>query len=269
MRPAAARRPIISMMSTELALYRITGGRCEYSEELVSGGPEALEARNLQPSYEGKLFRVRYELRGAGPRPQRLWVGSTGQIDAGRIHAGPPDGYALLGLRGNPFVLERYAPRGEPWEGVAAEHWLERGHSAPPPPSAGLLVQLLGVKGAGKSSHLARWRSEQPGPYAYYPREYLGRWHRPPLGPICYWDEACRIPALLLGPALLEARRQRATVCVGTHRDLGPAARAAGLQVQTIRFGELKALKCWPGPSATSQPPRCPGRALNCSLTLP
>lgn len=109
-------------MSTELALYRITEGRCEYSKELVSGGPEALEARDLQPSYEGKLFRVRYELRGAGPRPQRLWVGSTGQIDAGRIHAGPPDGYALLGLRGNPFVLERYAPRGEPWEGVATEH---------------------------------------------------------------------------------------------------------------------------------------------------
>lgn len=169
-------------------------------------------------AYTGLLFEVSWEVELLG----EVW------------RCGPPSPYAALGLSRNPFCTEQVPPRQEEWTGVEQQLWLERGHSQPPRPSGRQLVQLLGDKGAGKSSHLAQWRRQSSGPARYYPPDYLGRWRWPPLAPICYWDEACRIPAPLLWLALGGAALAGHTVCVGTHRDLGQAARIFGLNVQTI-----------------------------------
>lgn len=147
-----------------LSLYQITEGRCEYTEALAAPLSDFSLAAfaqlpRLKPSYEGQLFRVRYEVRGLGPEPLRVWVDGQGRASLYTEQ----DGYAHLGLSRNPFVLERYTARCEAWTGVAQAHWLERGHEAPQPGTR-TLVQLLGVKGAGKSSHLARWRGVQRGP---------------------------------------------------------------------------------------------------------
>lgn len=101
-----------------------------------------------------------------------------------------------------------------------------------------MLVQLLGEKGAGKTSHLLHWRAQADGPYRYYPPD-LRRWRFPPLAPIVYWDEADRIPRLWLLLALALAACQRATVIVGTHRDLSTPARRVGLAVQTVELPAL------------------------------
>ena len=67
-------------------------------------------------------------------------------------------GYAALGLSGNPFVAES-----EP--GVAADLWIARdGVPSPPQPGQRRLIQLIGPKGAGKTSHLLRWCALAPGP---------------------------------------------------------------------------------------------------------
>ena len=85
------------------------------------------------------------------------------------------DGYAALGLTGNPFVIEE-SP------GVPAELWLDRA-DVPAAPRAGqrILVQVLGEKGAGKTSLLTHWRHSAPGPYHYVPPAGAGRWAAPPV----------------------------------------------------------------------------------------
>lgn len=179
---------------------------------------------NLPAPYEGHLFRV-------------LWEVVTPQA----VYPLSPNPYAALGLERNPFHTEDIPAQQTDWQGVQAGHWLERGHSVAPLPQQAKLVQLLGVKGAGKSSHLAHWRTQQSGPAHYYPPTGAARWQLPPLAPICYWDEACRIPPPLLHWGLSQAARRGFTVCVGTHRDLSPQARRYGLQVQTIHLQGISA----------------------------
>lgn len=185
-----------------------------------NGVAEVTVPADAPAAYTGHLFEVSWEVEIGG----EVW------------RCGPPSPYAALGLRRNPFCTENVPPRQEDWEGVAPALWLERGHSQAPRPGGRRLVQLLGVKGAGKSSHLAQWRRQQPGPSSYFPPAYLARWKWPPLAPICYWDEACRVPAPLLWLSLARAAWAGHTVCVGTHRDLGNTARRFGLAVQTIHL---------------------------------
>ena len=134
------------------------------------------------------------------------------------------DLYASLGLKGNPFALER-----EP--GAAAGTWIDRGIS---PPQAGqkTFVQLLANRGAGKTSHLLYWRSQYPGPYSYYPIEVMRRWYLPAVDAIAYWDEADRIPLPLLLASLARAAVAQASIVAATHVDLAWAARGVGLSVK-------------------------------------
>ena len=141
--------------------------------------------------------------------------------------------YLALGLRHNPFVLETS-------QTIAAALWIDRGWSAPPQPRAAKLVQILGVKGAGKTSHLQHWRSQTGGPYCYYPPGW-GRIKPPVVSAITYWDEADRIPWPLLSLALIAAARTSSTIVAGTHTDLGTVARLAGLSVITFRLKAFEA----------------------------
>lgn len=149
-------------------------------------------------------------------------------------------GYAALNLAANPFVAEQ-----EP--GVAPDLWLPRvGVPDPPPPGQRLLVQLIGPKGAGKTSHLLRWRTQSPGPYHYVPQG-PARWRRPPVAPIVYWDEVDRLAGPVRAWVMAYAAARSATVVAGTHEDLTGVARACGLAVTTYRFPGLtpRALREW------------------------
>jgi hypothetical protein len=142
------------------------------------------------------------------------------------------DPYIALGLRRNPFIAESHP-------GVPAHLWIDRGFSQAPPIRANLLLQILGEKGAGKTSHLLHWREQTPGAYCYYPPGWA-RWKLPTVDAIAYWDEADRIPLPLLYTALWQAARTRATIVAGTHADLSAIARQVGLQVQTLDLPVLQ-----------------------------
>ncbi len=124
--------------------------------------------------------------------------------------------------------------------GVPAQLWIDRGWSSPPPLQAKQLVQVMGVKGAGKTSHLKHWQAETGGSYCYYPPGW-GRVKVPTVEKIAYWDEANRIPLPFLIVALARAALTHATIVAGTHRDLGRVARLLGLRVQTIHLPPLDA----------------------------
>lgn len=136
--------------------------------------------------------------------------------------------YLSLGLRQNPFVLEDSSA-------IDSSLWIDRGYSTPPVARSKQLIQLIGVKGAGKTSHLKWWQAQTGGPYCYYPPSWQ-RLKMPETGPIAYWDEADRIPVAYLLLALAAAARDRHTIVAGTHTDLSRAAFKMGLPVKTIRI---------------------------------
>ncbi len=138
------------------------------------------------------------------------------------------DPYEQCGLLGNPFVAEPAQPWTEPG-------WADRTPAEPPAPGQGLLIQFIGVKGAGKSTTLNRFRSRSPGPHRYVPPG-PGRWRPLPVAPLVYWDELDRSPAGLRWAGWRRAARIRATVVAGTHVDLAAEATRAGLRVQTIEL---------------------------------
>ncbi|MBV7433678.1 hypothetical protein KRX19_01460 [Cardiobacteriaceae bacterium TAE3-ERU3] len=205
---------------------------------------------DAQPTYNGQLFRILWQITD-GNTCQSITLSTDGQPI--------PDPYQRIGLYGNPFVAEPYN-RTTAAPDIPPTLWLDRGFSQAPKPKQSQLVQIIGVKGAGKSSHLAQWRKQQHGAIQYYPppnamlkrlaayknilpdnallyiASCLSRstWQRPPVGDICYWDEACRIPLPSLLLALWRGKRQRATICAGTHRDLSRWAKLFGLNVTTI-----------------------------------
>lgn len=142
------------------------------------------------------------------------------------------DGYAALGLARNPFAAEQ-----EP--GVAPHLWVARPDEPPmPAPARRQLVQLIGSKGAGKTSLLLRWRARQPGPY-HYVLPGLPRWRVPPVASLVYWDEIDRMAAPVRLGAFLVAAATGATVVAGTHVDLASLARRCGLNVVTHVFAPL------------------------------
>lgn len=138
------------------------------------------------------------------------------------------DPYLRCGLRANPFVREPDQAWSEPG-------WIERAPQAPPAPGRNRLVQLIGVRGAGKSTTLRRWCSTAPGPWRYVPPG-PGRWRPLPVAPLVYWDEIDRCPALLRRVAWWRAARIGATVVAGSHVDLSAQARRAGLRVDSLEF---------------------------------
>ncbi|MDO5682413.1 MAG: hypothetical protein Q4G46_06260 [Propionibacteriaceae bacterium] len=141
-------------------------------------------------------------------------------------------GYARLGLARNPFLAEAEA-------GVEPGLWIARaGVPEPPEPGTRTLIQLIGPKGAGKTSHLLRWRERVPGPYHYVPPT-RDRWRFPPVAPLVYWDEVDRMGAAVRAAALGLAGVRGATVVAGTHADLTVPACRAGLAVQTYDFPGL------------------------------
>jgi hypothetical protein len=136
------------------------------------------------------------------------------------------DPYRRCGLTANPCARDHRDP-------PAAAGWVDRGLPGPAAPGQRLLVQLIGAKGSGKSSTLRRWQAAAPGPSAYVPPG--PRRLRPlPVAALAYWDEADRAPAALRWWAWRAAARRAATIVAGTHVDLGPEARAAGLAVDTL-----------------------------------
>lgn len=118
----------------------------------------------------------------------------------------------------------------------------------PAPPHAGErhLVQVIGPKGAGKTSLLLRWRATRPGPYHYVAPGWP-RWQLPVSAPIAYWDEVDRMAAPTRAVAFRTAVARGATIVVGTHRDLSRPARACGLRVTSYEFPALspKDLQEW------------------------
>ena len=164
--------------------------------------------------------------------------------------------YARLGLRHNPFLAD-------PVPGVAGGFWVDRPAPAAPEPGGRRVVQLLGEKGAGKTSLLLHWRAERPGPYRYVPpptslRERLTRLAPLPVASLTYWDEADRVPPALLRLALRRVAKRGATAAIGTHRDLTPEAARAGLPVTTHIFPPLTpavlAAWCAPRIAAVARP---------------
>lgn len=142
------------------------------------------------------------------------------------------DLYYHLGLQCNPF-------RTQPTPGVPDALWVDRGFSTSPPIQSGLLLQIIGDPGAGKTSHLFHWRQQTGGDYTYYPIEFLQRWQWPSLGPIAYWDEVDRMPIPLLLTGLSLAKSQRSTIVAGTHKCLRWAGRLMDLRVETIVLPSL------------------------------
>lgn len=222
----------------EVSLICRTEGRGDPSRSVVarawsdSSGAFALPVPPAAPpTLHGLLSRTVWEVAAAG-EVRRVTVSITGTA--------PPDPYEAAGWRHNPFIAEAVPERQSDWDGLPDTLWLDLGYSLPPVAAGRQLVQLLGVRGAGKSTHLARWRSLSPGPACYVPLGWR-RWQCPAVASICYWDEACRLPGPLLHFALQRAAWQQATVCAGVHRNLSHAARRAGLSVQTIELPGLTA----------------------------
>ncbi|NOK63583.1 MAG: hypothetical protein GFH27_549281n450 [Chloroflexi bacterium AL-W] len=149
------------------------------------------------------------------------------------------DPYATIGLRGNPFVVEATP-------GVPGALWIDRGFSVAPESGKKQFIQVIGPKGAGKTSLLLHWREQVAGPYLHFPLGW-GRWRLPPIAAMAYWDEADRIPSPFLWYALYQAARQNATIIAGTHVDLTCAAQRHGFAVQTIERPPLDVatLRAW------------------------
>ena len=147
------------------------------------------------------------------------------QVSSGQRR--PIDLYEAAGLRMNPFATSV-----DP--ALDDRLFVDRGLVDPPSPGSTTLVQLIGHKGAGKTTQLMAWRTDAPGPYHYVPpRPYRSRWARPPVAPLVYADEVDRMPRLLRWWWFRQLRRATATAVVGTHRDLTSIASRAGLQVIT------------------------------------
>lgn len=169
------------------------------------------------------------------------------------------DPYAALGLRRNPFTAE-------PQAGVAAALWLERGAPPAPQPWRRSFTQVLGEKGAGKTSLLLRWREQTGGPYHYVPAT-PARWRPPPIAGLAYWDEVDRMPWPVRATALALAARRGASLAVGTHRDLAALARRCGFAVATVQFAPLDVAAVAAWAALRIQAARLPGEP--CALALP
>lgn len=134
------------------------------------------------------------------------------------------DRYRQVGLERNPFAasMEVDAP---------IRSFVDRGLADPPPPHSGILVQVIGESGWGKSTQVLHWREATPGPYHYIPRApYRLRWGTAPMpeAGVVYGDEIDRMPVTLRRRWFTRLAKQSATAVIGTHADLTRVGRAAG-----------------------------------------
>ena len=139
--------------------------------------------------------------------------------------------YHKLGLQRNPFIASDNLE-------IPPQHWFDFGFSEAPPIQKRLFVQVIGEKGAGKTSHLLHWKQQTGGVYYYCQPGWKG-WLLPPVAKIAYWDEANRIPLPLLVTSLWRSRLINATIFVGTHDNLEKIASLLGFEVKTIRLSTL------------------------------
>ncbi|MBE9140279.1 hypothetical protein IQ254_24280 [Nodosilinea sp. LEGE 07088] len=167
--------------------------------------------------------------------------------------------YTALGLRGNPFVAT------DPTNPVT-DPWIDRGWSAASPLQSRQLVQFIGVPGSGKTAHLKHWQAQTGGPYCLHPTGWK-RFKLPAVHRITYWDEANRIPFILLVVAFAWATLTRATIVAATHTELSQTARLLGLRVNTIQLPPLAPEMLMDWASGRIQAVRLPDR--DCTLTLP
>lgn len=144
------------------------------------------------------------------------------------------DPYRRCGLARNPFIVEATP-------GVDPSLFLDRGFPPAPASGARRFVQIIGERGAGKTTLILHWRRQLAGPYRHV-APGLPRFLPVPLARgIVYWDEADRIPSLILHASLRIAWLRGATIVAGTHVDLSASARGAGFSVETFAFSALTA----------------------------
>lgn len=150
------------------------------------------------------------------------------------------DPYRLLGLKRNPFVIESKP-------GVSSEHWIDQIPELPfPQKKQRQLIQILGHKGAGKTSLILHWQKYVGGPYHYVPPD-VGKYHFPKIKELCFIDEADRLPLFYKPIIFALAKAKQATLVVGTHEDLSIWAKIFQMSVQTIQFPPLntKIITLW------------------------
>ena len=133
--------------------------------------------------------------------------------------------YGRAGLTRNPFVAD--GPDGAPT--------IDRRITRPPVE----FVQVVGERGSGKTTLLRHWQQIHGGTY-HYVRMGRARWLPVPIRqPAVYWDEADRLPRVVVKRALRAARLRGITVVVGTHRNLAGPAAAAGMTTAVVRLDHL------------------------------
>ena len=96
-----------------------------------------------------------------------------------------------------------------------AEHLSIEREVDPPEPGRRQFIQVVGTRGAGKTSLLLHWRRRLDGPYIHV-EAGRARWRPVPIAPIAYWDGAGRIPRVILRRALTAAAGAGATIVIGT-----------------------------------------------------
>ena len=137
----------------------------------------------------------------------------------------PLDPYRAAGLRHNPFVAE-------PTPGVDPRVRIDVGLR--PDPGAAV-VELVGCKGAGKTTHLMAWLDGDTARYRHV-APGTDRLRRLPVGPVggtLAWDEVDRVPGPLLRRAVGRARRRGTRVLLGTHVPTGLADQSLTLPAPT------------------------------------
>ena len=135
------------------------------------------------------------------------------------------DPYQRMGVHRNPFVAE---------DTPGVEESVRVDVGVPAPPSRGV-VEVIGCKGAGKTTHLMAWLRDRPGPYRHVDPGLarFGPFPMPTVGGTVAWDEVDRVPPTLLRIAVARARRRGALVLLGTHRHTGLADHSHVLPVPT------------------------------------
>ena len=144
-----------------------------------------------------------------------------------RCLTGMPSAYERSGLSRNPFIADG------PELGVS----IERGIELP----AADFVQVAGERGVGKTTLMKQWQQLHGGTY-HYVEQGRDRWRPVPIqSPIVYWDEADRLPRVVVRRALAAAHLRSIRVVVGTHRNLAGPALSAGMTTAVVRLDQLDA----------------------------
>lgn len=133
--------------------------------------------------------------------------------------------YHRAGLARNPFVAD----------GGGIDRAIDRHIELP----AADFVQVAGHRGAGKTTLIKQWQQVHGGIYHYVERG-RARWLPVPIRPpIVYWDEADRLPGVVMRRGLQAARLRSIRVVVGTHRNLAGPALSARMSTAVVRLDQL------------------------------